>query len=227
MTRRGRSCVSESGRRYPVVSRIPRIAALALALVVFAEAGVSRASEDASGRSPFTGPPPETGWSPVFHFGLAVRIDEGSPLYRRGSAYAISDLGALRHFGRHFAAGPGVYLGGDDYRLRFGPKLRVATWITRDISLEVAPGLLVAGDEDWGGEVDYPGAVGEVSIGIDRSILFTAEVEQVRISKNGVRDTDTSWYLGAKVGGVPGLVGLTAGFVVLLILHTSVSYSLM
>ena len=168
-----------------------------------------------------SGPLPNTRSFMITHLGIAARVDAGSPLYNKGDAYALADLGWMRNVSQRFAVGGDMYVGGDDYRLRFGPKLRLRYWVSRAVSVDLAPGVLLWGDEDWHGDAHFPGFVGEASLSCE-DVLLTAEVESIDISDwYGAEDRDTSWYIGGKVGGVPGMVGLFAGIIALAMLHTS------
>ena len=169
-----------------------------------------------------SGPLPNTRSFMITQAGIAARVDAGSPLYNKGGMYALTDLGWMRNVSQRLAVGGDMYVGGDDYRLRLGPKLRFRYWVSRTVSVDLAPGVLLAGDEDWNGEAHFPGFVGEASMSRN-DVLLTVEVESISISdRYGAEDQDTSWYIGGKVGGVPGMVGVFAGIIVLAIIHTTV-----
>jgi hypothetical protein len=139
-------------------------------------------------------------------------VDAGSPLYTKRSAHVFTDLGVMRNVSRHVAVGGTFYAGGDEDRVRVGPKARVRYWLSREVSIELAPGLLVWGAEEWHGETRFPGFVGEASLSIEDLVLLTAQMESVHIEDvHGAEDQDTSVYLGGKIGGVPALVGLFVG----------------
>jgi hypothetical protein len=168
-----------------------------------------------------SGPLPGTRSFMITQVGVAARVDAGSPLYNKGDAYAFADLGWMRNVSRRLAVGGNMYVGGDDYRLRFGPKLRLRYWVSRAVSVDLAPGVLLWGDEDWHGDAHFPGWVGEASLSCE-DVLLTAEVESIDISDwYGAEDRDTSWYVGGKIGGVPGMVGLFAGIIALAMIHVT------
>jgi hypothetical protein len=148
-------------------------------------------------------------------------VDAGSPLYIKRGPYAFVDLGVMRNVSPHVAVGGTFYAGGDDYRVRVGAKARVRYWLSPEISIDLAPGLLVGGDEDWGGEARFPGFVGEASLSFEDIALVTAQLESVHIEDGyGAEDQDTSVYLGGKIGGVPGLVGMAVGLLAIAAVHS-------
>lgn len=169
----------------------------------------------------FTGRPwPGARWFLVTHSGLAARVDAGSPLYEKGKAYALADFGAMRNLGERWAVGGNLYVGADDRRLRFGPKARLRYWLGSAHSIDAAAGVLLAGVDEWKGDADFPGYVGEVNVSLEEVLLLTAEVETVHIrDQNGIEDTDTSWYLGGKLGGVAGIVGVAAALIAVAATH--------
>lgn len=209
----------------------PLVYCLLLALVELtpAMAAATRAEPETAGvlePTPSQGhalrglPLPEKRAFPITHLGVGVRLDAGSPLYEKKSVYAFTDLGFMRNVSPHVALGGTLYAGGDDYRLRIGPKARFRYWMSREVSIDIAPGILVWGNDDWNGEARFPGLVGEASLSLEDNILITAQMESVDIKDAyGAKDHDTSVYLGGKLGGVPGLVGLSAGLIALFAMH--------
>lgn len=126
----------------------------------------------------------------------------------------MGDLGLMRNVSRHVSVGANLYFGIDDRRSRFGPKARVRYWLSRTISVDVAPGVLLAGGDDWQGQAEFPGLVGEASLGVGDIVLVTGEIESISIEhQNGGKVRDNSVYLGTKVGTPESfgtLVGLFA-----------------
>lgn len=166
-------------------------------------------------------PLPETHWFLVTHVGVAARLDEGSSLYEKSGAYVLADLGAMRNIGEEWAVGANLYVGADDYRSRVGPKARLRYWMNRTTSIDAAAGILLDGADDWMGSGIFPGYVGELNMGFREEFLLTAAVETVDIEKYGAKERDTSWYLGAKTGGVNGVIVALAGLAVLGIMEVA------
>lgn len=159
-------------------------------------------------------PLPETKTFLITHVGIGARVDPGKQaFYPRTDYYGMGDLGLMHNVSRHVAVGGNFYLGVDDRRTRFGPKARVRYWLYRTISFDVAPGILLGGDDDWQGHTEFPGFVGEASLGVGDVVQVTGEVESVSIEdQTGAKATDTSVYLGAKVG-TPESLGTFAGLI--------------
>ena len=201
-------------------------------LIGLIAAGPVRAGESvAPSSSPrglsFTGKPlPETRWFLITHAGLALRVDEGSPLYERSDAYILTDFGAMRNVGKRWAVGANLYVGADDYRSRVGPKARVRYWLGRETAVDAAAGFLLTGNDDWKGTAIFPGYVGEINLGL-KELLVTGAVETVDIEKSGIRERDTSWYVGAKAGGVTGAILTAVGLAALAIILSMDTPSLM
>src|SRR5690349_12861613 len=81
-------------------------------------------------------PLPEKKAFPITHLGVGARLDAGSPLYDKKSVYAFTDLGFMCNVSPRVALGGTLYAGGDDYRLRIGPKARFRYWVSREVSID-------------------------------------------------------------------------------------------
>ena len=148
----------------------------------------------------------------ISQVGFLGRATDG-PFHFDSKTLLTVDLGAMRNVSRRVALGGNLYVAGDDDHVHFGPKVRVRYWITRDLSADLAPGLVW-----WGGTADdleFPAWVGETSVNIDDILILTAEVESVRVRSNGSEKQETSLFLGGKIGGEGGLIGIAAGMFVL------------
>ena len=182
-------------------------------------------------RAQGSGPPllgrplPEQSWFLLTETGVALRADEGSPLYNKSELYVLLNAGAMKNVSRRFAVGGSVTGGGDDYRLRFGLKARVRYWIDRSTSIDLAPGVLLAGSDDWGGSSTYPGFTAEAAITFDRWLSIVAAMESVDIARtSGQEDRDVASYVGLKAGGGAGIVAAAVGLLALAATRAVVSY---
>ena len=155
-------------------------------------------------------PIPETKAFIISQIGLLAYTNAGTSSFTKGDAILTGDFGFMRNVSRRVAVGANVYLGGDDYRFRLGPKARVRYWASRIVSVDVAPGLFLG--HEWG---EFPGFVGEVSVNFDDILMLSAELETIGVRSQGVEQRDTSLYLGGKIGGPPGLIGVFAGVLLL------------
>ena len=159
-------------------------------------------------------PLPETKTFLITHVGLAARTDPGlSSFYPRSDVYGMADLGVMRNVGRHIALGGNFYVGFDDRRTRLGPKARARFWLNRTLSVDLAPGVLLGGSDDWYGHAEFPGFVGEATFSVGDVVMLTGEIESISVENaNGAKEKDTSVYLGTKVG-TPTSFGVLGGAV--------------
>jgi len=150
----------------------------------------------------------------ITHVGLAARTDPGlSSFYPRSDVYGMADLGIMRNVGRHVALGGNFYVGFDDRRTRLGPKARARFWLNRTLSVDLAPGVLLGGSDDWYGHAEFPGFVGEATFSVGDVVMLTGEIESISVENTkGAKEQDTSVYLGTKVG-TPTSFGVLGGAV--------------
>jgi hypothetical protein len=156
----------------------------------------------------------------------------GSVDYYNGAQgfYAMFDVGATRNLSQNYAVGLDLYLGADDDLARFGVKARGRRWLGAKVAIDIAPGILLAGSDDSRWEPNFPGFVGELSVTYDGWLGLVGGVETVpleyqttfpKIYPSLLKGTDTSWYVGGKLSGGPGL-GLTiAGLLLVALIATT------
>jgi hypothetical protein len=160
-------------------------------------------------------PLPERRWFFVTQAGMLARLDTGSDLYDKSGGYVVLDYGAVKNLNPRFGVGGNLRFGIDDRRSRFGVKARLRTWLSRDVGIDLAPGILLAGTDDWIGDADFPGLVGEASASFGGWLQLVGEVESVHIqSESGLEDQDVSWMAGVRLGGVPGVAATVGALVV-------------
>jgi hypothetical protein len=158
-------------------------------------------------------PLPVRTWFLLLRTGLAARVDPGLPAYYpRSDVHGTLDVGAIRNLSTSSGLGGNVYLGFDDRRTRLGVKARYTQWLSPHLSIDLAPGILFAGGDNWGGSASYPGVVGEVTLSMFGWIHLTAQVESIDIEHPtlpGQRDTST--YVGAQGTGPRGVLAMAGG----------------
>lgn len=111
--------------------------------------------------------------------------------------------GVLFNVGPRSAVG-GVLIGGafqNDARL--GARVRYRHWVTPQLTLDVAPGLLFVNDAFTSRE---PGFSGELAVGYGEWVAVAAQLEVLPFEFA----TDTRAFFGLKLGSYPGAVA-TAG----------------
>jgi len=151
-------------------------------------------------------------WFALSQAGVAARLDAGPGIYEKKSPYVLLDYGAMKNVADRVALGGNLYVGGDDYRARFGAKARLRYWATSYLALDLAPGILVAGSDQWGGTAGFPGFVAEAGISVTGVVHLTGQMESVSIrDRYGRHVQDTAWYGGVKLGGEPGVIATAVG----------------
>ncbi len=113
------------------------------------------------------------------------------------------------------AVGATAYgLAGSDHA-RTGIRGRYRHWISRESSLDFAPGVLLGGGEDSGLKFQSPGFVGAVILNQGDWVAVTVEGEYSRFRSYGYagsgiasqKASDMTWRAGAKLGSAPGTIG--------------------
>jgi len=145
------------------------------------------------------------------------------------------DLGAIRNVSKHWGAGASVFLAGDDHSNRLGAKLRLRRWLGSTIALDAAPGIIFANQDGASQAIALPGFVGELGLSLGDWVSVSGQVEAVRFAQRQYlyaplpynesgaglrRESEVSWYLGAKLGGEAAM-GTFVGALVLGVLVLS------
>ena len=112
-----------------------------------------------------------------------------------------------------------------DETTRLGIRGRYRRWLSRRLSLDVSPGVILGG-EDAALNYDAPGVLGAtLNAGDLIAVMVDAEVARAGRSRRRIRPssrerpTDVTWRAGAKIGSGLGLaasVGLIALVIVAL-----------
>lgn len=170
-------------------------------------------------------PKPYRNGFPILQAGTLVRLGTTGPGVPKASM--VMDVGGMKNLSRKYSMGASLYAAEDDDWGRVGIKARVRRWMSKDVSVDLAPGLLVhssGSDQDR----SLPAFVGEASLGLWDRIVITGQVERSTVTRYEVphgefllpypivapkreRGTETSYYLGAKFGAELGLPGMFLG----------------
>jgi len=140
----------------------------------------------------------------VTEFALLFRADD-PPGYEPGevsSRYLLWQLGGMRNLSAHDALGLVILAGGTEYTWHGGLTVRYRRWLSRDVALDAAPGILGVGS---GTRPDllYPSFV--LNAGLSYAELFGLTAQMV-IERPEHDDPDVGFYLGIKAGSYPGAV---------------------
>lgn len=165
-------------------------------------------------------PAPECDWFLILQGGISGRVDHGSQANNYGNTAFMGDGGLMRNLGPHQAVGGNVFVTAGDHRTVVGFQARYRRWLSRKISLDFAPGVVVGSHENPYA-MTHPGMAAQISM--DRSDLVGVstqlELMPVRDDRTGEKSTETAVYAGAHVGsygtlGAAAAVGI-AGLLIL------------
>lgn len=163
-------------------------------------------------------PAPECAGFYLTEVSLAARLDHGSQKNMYGNAYWIVDIGAMGNHGAAAAFGGTAFVGMGDHRTRGGVKLRYRRWLSRTLSLDLAPGMILGGKENPY-LLKLPGGVLQVSVMKRDLVGITVQLEAMRVEHDRTREksTDLAIYAGAKTGSYATLAAAAGGALFLVI----------
>lgn len=171
-------------------------------------------------------PKPERDWFPVLQAGTLFKLNPKEVRGETADAILAIDVGAMKNLTARTSLGGSVYVGADPDQTRLGAKARLRHWLSRSLSIDLAPGIIVGSTaRDGSRYYSYPGFVGELSFSMGDWMMVTGQVETRTVSflpNFGFSSTGrpnyypapeydqvTSWSLGAKFGGafsIPGVI---------------------
>ena len=109
--------------------------------------------------------------------------------------YATWELGLMTNLDERWAVG-GTFLAGiafgDGARVGVGLKPRFRLWLDSSTSVELSPGVLLAGSEG-----QFPRFTGHVSVNFQDRLALTSQLEVL---------DNVAWYVGVKLGSKAGLI---------------------
>jgi len=120
------------------------------------------------------------------------------PPWQRNDPLFSLEFGGMRNIGSHFALGGALAVtidGDDELRRAVAIKPRVRYWITRYVSVDVAPGLVVGINSSP--TDDLPSFMGHVGVSLYDWVILVAQLD-----KNEYR---SNFYLGVKLGAHAGM----------------------
>ena len=158
-------------------------------------------------------PSPECKAFLITELGLQYRLDDDPTSGDDAREHLSVDLGYARNVSRHDAVGASYYIATGAGHDRRGLRGFYRRWLSHDVALDVAPGVLVRGGEDGIYEYQAPGAIVGLSLTWKGWLSATVEAEHARYELNGTDPTipsqisDTTWRAGGRLGAAPGLGG--------------------
>ena len=99
------------------------------------------------------------------------------------SLFGSVDLGAMKNVGRHAAVGASGFWESGSNHNRGGLRLRYRRWLGDRLSVELSPGVVLAGNDTY----DAPGFIGQAGLNVGDLISVVVEGEHERYAV-------TPWY---------------------------------
>ncbi len=139
--------------------------------------------------------------------GIGFRLNPDPADPNPSGRLLAGELGWMRNQNHRWAWGATAFLGFGDKADGLGIRPRFRRWLSRTMSLDLAPGLvrhIHSGGSDWG----FAG-YGAVSIGDWLALTGQALTVRTYTNRRGI-----AWYGGARLGSYPGVAaGIVAGVV--------------
>jgi outer membrane murein-binding lipoprotein Lpp len=160
----------------------------------------------------------------ITEFGLAYGLDK--PSDRTNLGLITWEFGYMVNRDEHSAIGGTVFISseGDRPQVRFGLKGRYRYWLSKDQSLDIAPGVLITGSRDeFEGDFVFPSFTCQTGLNLSSWFAVTGQVDIIRrktidqgyplyaLQEKTV--TKPEWYLGFKIG-TPAGVGISTAVVI-------------
>ncbi len=154
----------------------------------------------------------------ITEFGYSHRLDRQS----NADFYFTWEPGLMRNVGRQTALGATLFLGADEDGHRFGLKPRYRRWLNNSVSFDLGAGVLLGGENNFFNH-RFPGLTSHVGLSFGDWLALTGHLEIFRFENRrfGIKETDFAWYVGAKLGSYPGLIGSAAAPIVYLLLSAA------
>ncbi len=143
------------------------------------------------------------------------------------------ELGYMVNRDEHSAIGGTVFISSetDRIRIRLGLKGRYRYWLSKDQSLDIAPGILITGSKD---KFKFPSFTCQTGLNLSSWFAITGQVDIMRSKKFDYESTlfapqektvtKPEWYLGLKLGTPAGAgIGTVAVLVAALAVASNVS----
>lgn len=154
----------------------------------------------------------------ITEFGTYYRLASLKPTRSIEDAlYATIDLGWMKNISPKYAVGGTFFAGADEDIWRLGIRARVRRWLKPNLSLDFAPGVILAGAQK---EENYPGFSGHLGLNLGDWVSAVTEVDVIPIERvvsapppnyfKFKKDTEVAWYAGVKLGSYPGTVAVVS-----------------
>ena len=127
-----------------------------------------------------------------------------------------------------------LFLSGNDNGFTFGTKFRYRYWISKTITLDLSPGLILGGSDNFQ-TINFPGFIMSASYGVKDLIALDLQFQAIKFSGNTYFNietfepfqssgTQTSWHIGARFGSYMTIVSSVLFVAILFITVGNQSY---
>ena len=148
---------------------------------------------------------PDCRWTVIFESAVMIRAADANVRPDRGSGLFTFNAGLMRDLGGRTAMGGSFYISGDDDGARLGFRYRYRYWLSDRTCLDLSPGILVWGDDNYQ-QPNMPGLVVSASFAANGLVAFDTHFELYRYNQqvwdpiiSRVRDEDgtiRAFYIG-------------------------------
>jgi len=126
------------------------------------------------------------------------------------------DLGAMRNMGSRFALGGTVFLGGSEHQGQLGLGARGRFWLSRQLGLDVVPGVILASGQLDGPDSRMPGFAARIGVTAEDIVGFSIQMTSIRYRPDPYRNlptSETSFSFGLVWGSYGGAASILLSLV--------------
>ena len=181
----------------------------AVAAMLTVAVGILAACQDLSAQACFGAHPlPRCRSFWITELALSGRLD---PHPQTEDAAATLEAGYMVNLGQRSALGAALFLQGGEPVGGFGFRPRYRHWLGSQVSLDLAPGIMLKSTSGGQFTLKSPSFSGLVGLNVGSGFGLIGRVDLARNAlgnfANG-KSTDLAWYAGGRLGGWPGVVGV-------------------
>ena len=158
----------------------------------------------------------------VFETGLKYEFASRNVRNGKGSALGSLEVGYMRNFSKNLSRGLSLYLSGDDDGSVFALKYRQRHWLSKDLSLEFSPGIILSATDNYI-NVKIPGYLASITYNLQDLFAFELQYQLLRYTSNRylnyMTDTGTQTqsvlYGGIRFGSYAALASIGVSVVLI------------
>jgi hypothetical protein len=126
--------------------------------------------------------------------------------------YVLVEDGFARNIGESYSVGGTFLVGVTPDWTQTGVRARLVRWVSRDVSINLSPGIIVGGSGVSGTtDVLTPQFTAQAGVNLGGRAgvvvdMFTVHLRDRNVIGPPIDSRDTRWQVGVRVGAVPGLI---------------------